>query len=117
VDEATVDAVVLALATTGNRTIVRPADPGDVGARIAHSNAHERLDFVAAYRKFRYAFPDRPSPLLDGLDAAERSLLDERLRGLPTFRLEHPHPPRLDEIHRALAPVLAGLDVATRPNG
>jgi hypothetical protein len=54
------------------------------------------------YRQFRYAFPDRSSPLLESVGELEARLLSERLDHVPAAKVTHPHPCDVHELGRAV---------------
>lgn len=96
----------LFLMTTWERatTVVRPLDPMEVAARMAFSLHHERLELLACYQRFRYAFPGAENTVMDRADELERALLYEVLRGKTTYAVEHPSPMSLEALFDAMAP-------------
>jgi hypothetical protein len=82
--------------------VVEPVDPAEVAARMASSLAYERLDFMAAYHAFRYAFPERPNPLIETAEARQRDLLARLFAAKPTWRVEHPYPVDLEALYDAV---------------
>lgn len=70
----------------------RPIDPAEVARRMVHSLGEERADLLSCYRKFRFAFPERSSALLEGCEAREQELLDRALGGLTAYEVLHPYP-------------------------
>jgi hypothetical protein len=102
-DGAPLDRVLLVVSTDRPETTIRPIDPAGVARRCVFSLEHERLDLVAAYLKFRYAFPEATNVLLEGAAERERSLLTEALSGRPTLLVEHPYPPDISELTDAIA--------------
>jgi hypothetical protein len=84
---------------------VRPADPSEIARRMVYSLGEERADLLSCYRKFRFAFPERSSALLDGCEALERDLLVRALGGLEAYEVLHPYPapiPAMFEVMREL---------------
>ena len=73
---------------------------------MVHSIRHEWLDLWTAYLKWRYAFPDRPNPILDGLEATLGARLARALGGRAAVSLSHPYPPDLAALAAALEPHL-----------
>jgi hypothetical protein len=43
---------------------------------MTFAHVHHRLDFLDAYMRHRYAFPERTSQLVEEMEARERALLD-----------------------------------------
>jgi hypothetical protein len=72
--------------------IARPIAPDEVARRMVHSLGEERADLLSCYRKFRFAFPERSSSLLDGCEALERERLARTLGGLEAYEVLHPYP-------------------------
>ncbi len=82
--------------------VVEPVDPAEVAARMAASLAYERLDFMAAWHAFRYAFPDRSNPLVETAETRQRELLGRLFAGKPAWRVEHPYPVDLEGLYDAV---------------
>jgi hypothetical protein len=80
---------------------------------MAASLAEERAPLMVHYRQFRYAFPDRSSPLLESAGDLEARLLAERLDHVPSAKVTHPHPCDVHELGRA---VLRAAREAPTPN-
>jgi hypothetical protein len=108
VPSARLDALVLVLSHEAAETVVHPVEPGEIAGRMAASLAEERAPLMEHYRQFRYAFPDRPSPLLESAGDLEARLLAERLDHVPSAKVTHPHPCDVHELGRAV------LDAARR---
>jgi hypothetical protein len=108
VPSARLDAVVLVLSHEAPATVIHHAEPGEIARRMAASLAEERAPLMVHYRQFRYAFPDRPSPLLESAGDLESRLLAERLDHVPSAKVTHPHPCDVHELGRAV------LDAARR---
>jgi hypothetical protein len=73
---------------------------------MVHSIRHEWLDLWTAYLKWRYAFPDRPNPYLEGLETTLADRLGRALGGRPALTLRHPYPPDIPALADALTPHL-----------
>ena len=99
---AAVDRVVFVESVDASGVTVEPIDGAEIAARMVHSIRHEWLDLWTAYLKWRYAFPDRPNPSLEGLERTLAERLDRALAGRPALVLRHPYPPDIP----ALADVL-----------
>ena len=84
---------------------VRPIEPDEIARRMEFSLAYERLDFMGYYHKFRFAFPDRVSPLVENAARIERDRLETVLRGKPAFSVSHPYPVSLPALYAAMEPV------------
>jgi hypothetical protein len=82
--------------------VVEPIEGTEIARRMAHSIRHEWLDLWTAYLKWRYAFPDRPNPHLEGLEASLSERLVGALAGRPAVVLRHPYPPDIPALADAL---------------
>ncbi|MDQ1397624.1 MAG: hypothetical protein QOG64_2883 [Acidimicrobiaceae bacterium] len=83
---------------------VDPIGGDEVAARMTYSLRFERLRFMDYYLKFRFAFPDLASPLVEEADDFERNLLKVALAGKPTYVVRHPYPCSLDALYEAMRP-------------
>ena len=101
------DRLVFLVTARVSSPIVRATTPAAVAARMTHAHVHHRRDLIARYHEFRYAFPERRCELLDGIEAVETELLERVLDGVPCVEVLLPQPPAIDDLHRALAPVLS----------
>jgi hypothetical protein len=103
---APVDRVVFVESVDDPRTVVEPIDGSEIARRMVHSIRHEWLDLWTAYLKWRYAFPERANPVLEGLEETLARRLDEALAGRPAVVLRHPYPPDIRALADALVPHL-----------
>jgi hypothetical protein len=83
---------------------VEPIDPSQVARRMTFSLLHENLDLTAAYLKFRFAFPDSSSYLVDHAATLQRDAINRVLAGKPTYAVHHPYPVSLDALFAAMEP-------------
>ena len=86
------DRLFLLMSHESSEVVVEPADPLEIGRRMAFSLRHESLDLLAAYLKFRFAFPDASSHVIDHAAALERDALSHALAGKAAFVVRHPYP-------------------------
>jgi hypothetical protein len=82
---------------------VAPVDPLEVAERMVHSLQYERLDFMALYERFRFAFPEARVPLVEEAEERQRRLLRERFADKPAILVEHPYPVSLEALYAAMA--------------
>lgn len=101
-DGAPLDRVVFVESGEDDRIVVEPIDGAEVARRMVHSVRHEWLDLWTAYLKWRYAFPDRPNPLLEALEERLSDGLGEALADRPAVLLRHPYPPHIPALADAL---------------
>jgi hypothetical protein len=85
---------------------VRPIDPGEIARRMVFSLEDERLDFMAYYLKFRFAFPEAGNELIDNAEAIQRDILGKVLAGKQAFSVTHPYPVSIPALYEAISPVL-----------
>jgi hypothetical protein len=83
---------------------VEPVDPLEVGERMVFSLQHERLDFMAAFLKYRFAFPAAANPFIEQVEELERTALARALAGKPAFVVHHPYPCSLEALFGAMSP-------------
>lgn len=83
---------------------VEPIDPLSVAERMVFSLQHERLDFLGAYLKFRFAFPDAANSFIERAEELERHALAQAFAGKPAYVVHHPHPFTLDALFDAMSP-------------
>jgi hypothetical protein len=102
---ATFDRLFLLVSSESSEIAVEPVDPLDVGERMLFSLQHERLDFTAAYLKYRFSFPAAVNPFIEELEELERKALARAFAGKPAFVAHHPYPCSLDAL-RGDEPVL-----------
>jgi hypothetical protein len=106
VGEADLDRVVFVVSTESPATTVDLISGAHLADRMAASNAHERLDFVAAWLKHRFAFPDRGSELIDRVATLESEALHGVLDGRDGLVVRHPYPVSIAGLYETLWPVL-----------
>ncbi|MGZ8527303.1 MAG: hypothetical protein ACXWWR_00780 [Candidatus Limnocylindrales bacterium] len=102
VEGAPLDRVVFVESADEPGTAVEPIAGREIARRMVHSIRHEWLDLWTAYLKWRYAFPERPNPILEGLEATLVERLDRALADRPAVLLRHPYPPDIPALADAL---------------
>jgi hypothetical protein len=75
--------------------------------RLMYSLQYEWLELQEIYVQFRYAFPERRAPLIDGMEQRQRELLAPLLQGVSIYEVRHPHPVPLPQLHDALSRVIS----------
>jgi hypothetical protein len=85
---------------------VRPIDPGEIARRMVFSLQDERLDFMAYYLKFRFAFPEAGNELIDNAEDIQRDILSKILADKEAFSVTHPYPVSIPALYEAIKPVL-----------
>lgn len=112
---APLDAVVLLVSHDAPGIISEQAAPGEVAARMRASLSAERAGFMAHYEQFRYAFPDRTSPVVEIAAETEARLLARLFDHRPAGRVAHPYPCDLKELARAVRAAAATVSPVTPP--
>lgn len=106
--EAPFDRLFFVMSHESPEVVVEAADPLDVARRMAHSLRYERLDLAACYAMYRFAFPDRESPIFELAEERERRALETAFAGKPTFLVRHPYPVSIPELFDAMSPYCGG---------
>jgi hypothetical protein len=102
----TLDRIVLVVSRDEPDIAVEPIEGAEVAERMAFSNQHERQDLLAAYLKFRYAFPDRAGDLIERAADIERGLLRMALADRPAYAVYHPYPVPIPALYEAIWPAI-----------
>jgi hypothetical protein len=77
-----------------------------VADRIAFSLQEERGPLLAAYRQFRFAFPDRANGIIDSAAELEAARLRTAFEGRDCHAVYHPYPPSIAELFGTIRPLL-----------
>jgi hypothetical protein len=77
---------------------VAPIDSSEVARRMLFSLQHESLELMATYLKYRFAFPEASSYLVDHASELQRDALTRTLAGKPAFVVHHPYPVSLQAL-------------------
>jgi hypothetical protein len=81
---------------------VDPIDPSEVAHRMLFSLQHEALELTAAYLKYRFAFPESGSELLERAESLQSDALTRLLADKPAFVVHHPYPVSLDSLYDSM---------------
>ena len=73
---------------------------------MAFSLDQEQAPLRTWYRQFRFAFPDRESPVLEAAPTLHRAALQRTLAGKATWAVDHPYPVALPKLFEVMAEVL-----------
>jgi hypothetical protein len=99
----TVNAVVHTMSTESPNVCMDVTSGALVAAQMGASLAFERLPLMSLYQAFRYACPDRRSPLIERAGDIERERLHAFLEPRACWLSCHPYPPDLAELRRSLS--------------
>lgn len=108
------DVVLLVTSADQPAVSIEPIEAEEVARRMAASLQEEREPFMAHYRQFRFAFPDRSSALVERAPEREQELLRKLLGARPAFQLRHPYPFELDSVVAPVEQVLRQARAASR---
>ena len=86
---------------------IEPIEPREIAARMLHSLETERAPFLAEYQRFRFAFPDRVSPVVEAATDTQARLLERALADKPAWSVHHPYPVSIRDLCDAIEPILA----------
>lgn len=100
--ESSVDAIFFTMSHTSPEVLVEPATSGELVERMALMLEQEYAELRATYRKFRFAFPDRQSDVLDNLEHVLRERLAKLLANTTAYSVYHPYPVRAEAMFEAL---------------
>lgn len=100
------DRIVLVLSHERDEIEVTAADPLDLARRAATSFMFEMADILSHYQRFRYAFPGRTNPWLDGLEARYVAAIEAGFRDVPAVMAAHPYPMAIPRLYDAIEPHL-----------
>ena len=110
-EKTKIDRIVLAMSYTGNDTKVEECNASEVINRMIHSNDTEQLPFFEAYKKFKYAFPEKTNDFLDGIQSKHSSLLEKAMSNKKPYKIIHPYPVEFEKLFNSLSKVLTSLIV------
>jgi len=85
---------------------VQPADPQVIARRMVFSLQEERMEFMAYYLKFRFAFPDRRNELIEQAEERQRQVLQRVLADKEAYTVYHPYPVSIPALFEAINPFL-----------
>lgn len=94
---------------------VEPIEKPEFVERILNSNTAEWAGLLRYYEAFKFAYPDRRNPLLDDLEARQRSVLEKSLAEVPAYVVMSPYPANLEDLFNSLTGLVA--TASQRPIG
>jgi predicted ATP-grasp superfamily ATP-dependent carboligase len=87
-------------------TTVERVDPEMVASRMMWSNEYEQLPLTAAYKAFRFAFPDRRNEFLERSHEVQAEILKAVLMGKDCYVVWHPYRAPFLDLYNAMAPLI-----------
>jgi len=85
-------------------TFTQPMDAREIAQRMVFSLQHERLDLMAYYLKFRFAFPEKANELIEHAEEQQRELLTRILADKEAYAVYHPYPVPIPSLFDAISP-------------
>jgi hypothetical protein len=79
-------------------------EPQEIAQRMAYSMQHQRQYLMSYYLKFKFAFPDLTSDLIENALDLERTALTEALSGKEAYGVFHPYPVSFQALFDAIHP-------------
>ncbi len=108
---AALESVVLVLSHSRPEITVEPAKGEEVAARMLASLAEERAAFMAHYRQYLFAFPDRANAVVETAASREADLLAAVFDGRLVTKVAHPYPCDIAALGRAVLSAVPGARV------
>lgn len=84
--------------------VMQRSEAVQIARRMVFSLQEERADFMAYYRKFRFAFPEARNELIETLEDREREMLIAALAQLDAWEVYHPYPVSIPLLYDAMRP-------------
>lgn len=103
-----VDAVALVFSHEAAQITTSMAGPRELSTRMVASLAEERAPFMAHYRQFLFAYPDRASEVVAGAEALEAKLLAALFDERTAAKVMHPYPCDLEALGTAVLSATLG---------
>ena len=104
--ESSFDRLLLGISHAADQFDVTEADPLDVARRMAPCLAYEHRELLALRQKFRFAFPDVASPVLDDLEDLLAQGLLRSFGGKETHVVAHPYPAPVPALRASMRELL-----------
>ncbi len=102
--EAPLVAMFLLMTTNSSQICVRPVRAEEAARRLSDCAEYERRGLLNLYTKFRYAFPDRRSAVIEESRQLEAEMLTTALASKEVFIVETPFPFDPLAIYAAISP-------------
>jgi hypothetical protein len=90
----------------GSDIQVCSVDPLEVARRMVFSLQEERIDFISAYMKFRFAFPQARNELIERAEVLQRELIEKAFAGKRAYAVYHPYPVDIPRLFEAVNPLI-----------
>lgn len=100
------DKVIFVASHEPNEITVEPITPDEVAQRMIFSLLEERMDLLAYYHRFQFAFPHARNELIEQAEERQRMLLTRALAGKEAYAIYHPYPVSVPLLFDAISPLL-----------
>lgn len=100
------DVLLLTLSHEISHIAITPMATDIAIERLLAALYYEWMQWEEYYVQYLYAFPHRSNTLMDTSRRKQRELLESILANKRIFAVNHPHPVALEELYRAISPVL-----------
>ncbi len=104
---SSLDRVFLTMSEDVDAISVERIDPEEIAERMVFSLQYERLTYYGYYLMFRFAFPDQSNPLIENVEAIQRGLLTNLLKGKAAYLVRHPYPFSIAALYEAMKPYMS----------
>jgi hypothetical protein len=101
----TIEKIVLVGSHESSNITMESISTREALERMVFSLQYERMVFMACYKQFRFAFPDRRNDLIENAESMERELLLQMLANKSAYALDHPYPVRIPALFEAASSV------------
>jgi hypothetical protein len=102
---AAIDKLFLIVSHSEPGIVVASCASSEIAQRMANSNEYEESPFLQLYRAYRFAFPHRTNPYLEGAPELRRSLLSRALKDKEAYQVRHPYPVSFQELFDIMRPL------------
>lgn len=100
------DKVIFVMSHEPDEIIVEPIAAEEVAERMVFSLLEERMDLLAYYRRFQFAFPTAHNELIEQAEERQRALLARALADKEAYVVYHPYPVTIPLLFDAISPLL-----------
>ena len=99
------DKIFLLITHNDPRILVEPTDPSGMANRLATLAQHEEMRLLEHYLAFKFAFPERKSPLVERSSIRRAHIFARALEHKQTYTVRHPHPLVFSALYEQLRPL------------
>ena len=104
--EGPAEKLIFVASHASTQVTAQPIDPCEVAQRMVFSLQEERQPFMSYYYRFRFAFPERTNPFIEGASQLERELLTRALADKDSWAVYHPYPVSIPALFDCISPLI-----------